>query len=48
MNPLENENQEINKKISRDVIDYLLKNPEISLGKITSIKARIGKKYHHS
>jgi elongator complex protein 3 len=45
MNPLEKENQEINKKIAREVIDYLLENPETFRGKITSIKARIGKKY---
>ncbi|MBY8991274.1 MAG: tRNA uridine(34) 5-carboxymethylaminomethyl modification radical SAM/GNAT enzyme Elp3 [Candidatus Lokiarchaeota archaeon] len=48
MVPLENTNQETDRKIARDVIKYLLNNPEISRGKITSIKARIGKKYNHS
>jgi len=48
MNHLESTNQEITKKIAREVIDYLLKNPETSRGKITQIKSRIGKKYHHS
>ena len=48
MNHLETTNQEINKKIAREVINYLLNNPGTSRGKITSIKARIGKKYHHS
>jgi len=46
MNPRENINQEINKKIAREVIDYLIKNPDTFRGKITSIKARIGKKYN--
>jgi elongator complex protein 3 len=48
MSHLENTNPEINKKIAREVIEYLLNNPDISRGKITSIKARIGKKYNHS
>ncbi|MHA2007108.1 MAG: tRNA uridine(34) 5-carboxymethylaminomethyl modification radical SAM/GNAT enzyme Elp3 [Promethearchaeota archaeon] len=48
MSHLENINQEISKKIARDVIEYLLKNPEISRRKITTIKARIGKKYNQS
>ena len=48
MNQLEKANQQINRKIARDVIDYLLKNPETSRGKITSLKAQIGKKFKHS
>ena len=46
MNPRENINQEINKKIAREVIDYLIKNPDTFRGKITSVKAKIGKKYN--
>ncbi|MFX1481146.1 MAG: tRNA uridine(34) 5-carboxymethylaminomethyl modification radical SAM/GNAT enzyme Elp3 [Promethearchaeota archaeon] len=48
MNHLENNNQEINRKIAREVIAYLLKNPETARGKITRIKARIGKKFNHT
>ena len=33
------------KKVSREIIDYLVKNPQISRQKITNIKSRIGKKY---
>jgi elongator complex protein 3 len=33
------------KNLSREIIDYLLKNPKISREKITNLKARIGKKY---
>ena len=34
------------KKLSRDVIEYLIKNPQISRQKITNIKSTLGKKYH--
>jgi elongator complex protein 3 len=48
MVPLENTNQEIERKIAREVIKYLLNTPDISRGKITNIKAKIGKKYNHT
>jgi elongator complex protein 3 len=35
------------RKISRDVINYLIHHPEISRQKITNIKGQIGKKYHY-
>ncbi len=34
------------KKISKEVIDYLINNPNTSRDKITSIKIKIGKKYY--
>ncbi len=36
------------KKISREIIDYLLNNPETKRSKITNIKGRIGKKYKYN
>ncbi|MFX0155162.1 MAG: elongator complex protein 3, partial [Candidatus Hodarchaeota archaeon] len=48
MGTLEIENYEIVKKISREIIDYLIKNPETSREKITNIKGRIGKKYKYN
>ncbi|MFX0058046.1 MAG: tRNA uridine(34) 5-carboxymethylaminomethyl modification radical SAM/GNAT enzyme Elp3 [Candidatus Hodarchaeota archaeon] len=36
------------KKISREVIEFLLKHPKISKNKITNIKSRIGKKYRYN
>ncbi len=35
------------KKISREIIDYLMQNPQISRDKITNIKGRIGKKFQY-
>ena len=32
-------------KLSKDIIDYLIKNPQISRKRITNIKAQLGKKY---
>ncbi|MFX1502095.1 MAG: hypothetical protein ACFFDH_14120, partial [Promethearchaeota archaeon] len=48
MGPLEIGNHEIIKKISRDIIKYLIKNPETPREKITNIKGRIGKKYKYN
>ncbi|MFX1417374.1 MAG: tRNA uridine(34) 5-carboxymethylaminomethyl modification radical SAM/GNAT enzyme Elp3 [Promethearchaeota archaeon] len=48
MGSLEIENHEIIKKISREIIDYLEKNPETPRDKITNIKGRIGKKYNYN
>ncbi|MFW9828832.1 MAG: tRNA uridine(34) 5-carboxymethylaminomethyl modification radical SAM/GNAT enzyme Elp3 [Candidatus Thorarchaeota archaeon] len=42
------DNNKILKRISREVIDYLIKNPETSRKKITNIKGRIGKKYKYN
>jgi elongator complex protein 3 len=39
---------EIRKRISREVIDYLIKNPTTSHQKITNIKGKIGKKYNYN
>ncbi len=36
------------KKISREIIDYLIMNPGFSREKITNLKGHIGKKYKHS
>lgn len=33
------------KKVSREIIDYLIKNPRTSREKITNVKSKIGKKY---
>ncbi len=38
---------EITKKLSRDIIAYLLKNPQTSKDKITNVKGRLGKKYNY-
>lgn len=38
---------EIVKRISREIIEYLMENPQVSREKITNIKGRIGKKYHY-
>jgi elongator complex protein 3 len=40
-------NNENVRKISREVITYLIKNPQTPRHKITSIKGRIGKKYKY-
>ena len=39
-------NNENVRKISRDVIEYLLQHPNTSKDKITNIKGRVGKKYN--
>jgi elongator complex protein 3 len=39
---------EIEKKISREIIDYIIKNPNTSHLKITNIKGRIGKHYNYN
>jgi elongator complex protein 3 len=38
---------EIKKKISREIIEFLLKHPKTSRQKITNIKGQIGKKYSY-
>ncbi|MBY9009377.1 MAG: tRNA uridine(34) 5-carboxymethylaminomethyl modification radical SAM/GNAT enzyme Elp3 [Candidatus Lokiarchaeota archaeon] len=40
-------NSETIKLIAREIIDYLIKNPDFSREKITNLKGRIGKKYKH-
>ncbi|KKL52530.1 hypothetical protein LCGC14_2284570, partial [marine sediment metagenome] len=40
-------NNETERKISREVITYLIKNPQTPRHKITNIKGRIGKKYKY-
>ncbi len=40
-------NSELEHKISRDIIDYLLKNPDTPRHKITNIKGKFGKKYKY-
>ena len=40
-------NNENVRKISREVITYLIKNPQTPRHKITNLKGRIGKKYKH-
>lgn len=39
---------EIQKKISREIIKYLIKHPKTSRQKITNIKGQIGKKYNYN
>ncbi|MHA1884370.1 MAG: tRNA uridine(34) 5-carboxymethylaminomethyl modification radical SAM/GNAT enzyme Elp3 [Promethearchaeota archaeon] len=41
-------NSDTIKLIAREIIDFLIKNPDFPRGKITSLKGRIGKKYEHS
>jgi elongator complex protein 3 len=45
MNSSHNNDAIIIKKISKEVINYLLKHPDISKNKITNLKGRIGKRY---
>ena len=47
MGSLETGNQEKVREISREIIEYLIKNPKTPRKKITNIKGRIGKKYKH-
>jgi len=39
---------EIQKKISREIIGYLITHPQTSRQKITNIKGQIGKKFHYN
>jgi len=39
---------ELQKKISREIIEYLIKHPKTTRQKITSIKGQIGKKYKYN
>jgi elongator complex protein 3 len=48
MGPIDTENSEKVKHISREIIEILITNPQISKDKITNLKGRIGKKYHYS
>ncbi|MFX1590621.1 MAG: tRNA uridine(34) 5-carboxymethylaminomethyl modification radical SAM/GNAT enzyme Elp3 [Promethearchaeota archaeon] len=48
MVPVEVDNTNIIEKISRDVINYLIRNPGTSRQKITNIKGKIGKKYNYN
>ncbi len=48
MGYLETGNQEKAKEISREIIEYLIKNPKTPRKKITNIKGRIGKKYKYN
>ncbi|MDX1797746.1 MAG: tRNA uridine(34) 5-carboxymethylaminomethyl modification radical SAM/GNAT enzyme Elp3 [Candidatus Lokiarchaeia archaeon] len=45
MDSLDIDNREKVKLISREIIDYLIKNPKTHRKKITNIKGKIGKKY---
>jgi len=47
MVPSEIKSVEIVRKVSREIIEYLMENPQVSREKITNIKGRIGKKYHY-
>ncbi|MFX1567233.1 MAG: tRNA uridine(34) 5-carboxymethylaminomethyl modification radical SAM/GNAT enzyme Elp3 [Promethearchaeota archaeon] len=47
MAPSDINNHDIIKRISQEIIDYLLKNPGTTREKITNIKGRIGKKYNY-
>ena len=39
---------DIKKKISREIIEYLIKHPKTSRQKITNIKGQVGKKYNYN
>ncbi len=45
---IESDNHEKVKRISREIVNYLIRNPETPREKITNIKGRIGKKYKYS
>ena len=47
MGSLESDNPEKIKRISREIIAYLINNPETPREKITNIKGKIGKKYKY-
>lgn len=48
MGSLDTGNREKVKEISREIIEYLIKNPKTPRKKITNIKGRIGKKYKYN
>ena len=48
MGSLDTKNSEKVKLISREIIEYLTTNPQISKDKVTNLKGRIGKKYNYS
>ena len=48
MSPSEISQIDIVKTISREIIEYLLNNPETPREKITTIKSKIGKKYNYN
>lgn len=48
MAPIETKNSEKVKLISREILEYLTTNPQISKDKITTLKGRIGKKYNYN
>ncbi|MFW9900245.1 MAG: tRNA uridine(34) 5-carboxymethylaminomethyl modification radical SAM/GNAT enzyme Elp3, partial [Candidatus Thorarchaeota archaeon] len=48
MDSLESDNSDKVKKISREIITYLINNPETTRRKITNIKGRISKKYEYN
>lgn len=48
MAPIDTKNSEKVKLISREIIEYLTINPQISKDKVTNLKGRIGKKYNYN
>ncbi|MFW9942896.1 MAG: tRNA uridine(34) 5-carboxymethylaminomethyl modification radical SAM/GNAT enzyme Elp3 [Candidatus Thorarchaeota archaeon] len=48
MGTLDTKNSEKVRRVSREIIEYLIMNPLISKDKITNLKGRIGKKYNYS
>jgi len=48
MAPIETKNSEKVKLLSREIIEYLTTNPQISKDKVTNLKGRIGKKYNYN
>lgn len=48
MAPIDTKNSEKVKLISREIIEYLTTNPQISKDKVTNLKGRIGKKYNYN
>ena len=48
MNPIDINNAKTIKKISREIIEYLVKHPNTKKQKITNNKGQIGKKYNYS
>ena len=48
MGSLESDNPEKIKRISREIIAYLINNPETPREKITNIKGKISKKYKYN
>ena len=48
MAPIDTKNSEKVKLISKEIIEYLTTNPQISKDKVTNLKGRIGKKYNYN